>query len=272
MSLRRALPAVCAAAVLLVCGGASARADFITVDLPAVPASVTPLSGNLTFKLANTPGSTSSYTAFSSNLIGLIHWKDSFTQKPYQTFCIEITQDIITPSTKDTYTLVQLAQAPNPNNGPLYGQKGNTAVYGPTGQVKASAIDKLYAADYPAVLNASINDQAAFQVAVWKLVYDGPTNTNLSQGNLKVLAADNPGLTAIVTKAQSYLNGLAGITNTTAFDSKYSLIAWTSSTLQDQVQVVPVPAPPALVLGLIGGASLAGFALRRKVVAMVGNG
>jgi hypothetical protein len=259
----RAAPVAALAAVLLT--AAAARADQIVVDLPAVPDSVIPLGSNLTVRLANVPGSAAAYTTISSNLVGLINWRDHVTHQAYRTFCLELTQNVWTPSTNDVYNLVGLAAAPNPNVGPI----NNGAVYGPTGLTKAQAIHRLWAAEYPAILAGTPLDQAAFQVAQWKLTYDGPGNVDLSSGNFQALLSDNPALKGVVTEAQGWLNGLfvkdIGL-DTSAFDAQYKLVAWTSPTLQDQLEAVTVPAPPALLLAGIGAFGLTGYGwLRRRL-------
>ena len=123
-------------------------------------------------------------------------------------------------------------------------------------------IDRLYTSAY-AMVTDSLN-AAAFQVALWEIVYDDetPGGFNLDSGNfLTALKSNsteeyNP---AVEAKAESFLAGLAG-----AGTGAYQLTFLQSDQSQDLVTATPAPVPlPAAGWMLIAG--MGGLvALRRR--------
>jgi hypothetical protein len=101
-------------------------------------------------------------------------------------------------------------------------------------------------------------ERAAFQVAIWEIVYENMPGGSSSSDSLNVTSGDatftNPGHGDVLSTAQGYLNALDGTGPTQA------LAALTSALNQDMI--VPVPLPPAL---LVGFGLLGGLAVFRRV-------
>jgi hypothetical protein len=147
-------------------------------------------------------------------------------------YCIELTQQVAFNTVYD-YTLDTLPNAPIPLT-PPYGV--------PMGAAKADAIEELWGRFWsPAFTN---QDAAAFQVALWEIVYDGPYGANTSTGGLNIFSNVNP---ATIVQANAWLAALDG-----TGPKAYGLLALTSPDWQDML----IPTPGAAVL-LLGGAGLA---------------
>ncbi len=95
---------------------------------------------------------------------------------------------------------------------------------------------------------------AAFQVAIWEIVYETATSYSLSSGNFT--AGDNA---AVVGEAQTLLDSLG------TAEGSYALSFYESDTSQDLVtgQISVMPLPAGLVL-LLSGLGCLGVARRRK--------
>jgi len=90
----------------------------------------------------------------------------------FLTFCVEINQDVYLGGTY-TFTTGTVASAPTPGT-PLPGSGG-------MGTIKANLLNDLWTRHYSDVTDATTG--AAFQVAVWEVVYD--TNFNLGTDNFQ---------------------------------------------------------------------------------------
>jgi len=150
----------------------------------------------------------------------------------YLTYCVEINQDVYLGSSYG-FTTGTVESAPTPGN-PIPGASG-------MGSAKATLLDELWARHYGDVSNAVSG--AAFQVAVWDIVYDA--DFNLGIGNLQAY-----GNTAVTDLATTWLTDVN--TNSTAFTHQ-NLLALKSDNFQDQVTLLPplqspppeTPLPPA---------------------------
>ncbi len=121
---------------------------------------------------------------------------------------------------------------------------------------------------------------AAFQFAVWEILYDPITDLNVATGNIR-FDPDSPAAlgqtvgSSTATTAASWLGSLSG--DTTQFTNNptyagYEVVGLSSVDYQDQITIRPtpgVPAPPALLLGLFGVAAVIGrsWMARRNTVA-----
>jgi len=106
-------------------------------------------------------------------------------------------------------------------------------------------LSQLFTAAYAGALSSTQNS-AAFQLAIWEIIYDGG-DLNLSGGGFKVL--DNKGNGATVATAQGFLNSVLAASPT------YNLFFLTEANHQDFVtaNLIPttttrVPEPGSLAL------------------------
>lgn len=189
-------------------------------------------------------------------LVQSIGWNGATAS--FWSFCIEGLQ-YVDGADQSNFNLgvIYLKDAPNPGT-PIPGMAG-------MGVSRANAISELFNENYgtPSMLMNSSTDMAAFQLAVWELVYDGPGSINLSGGSFRAAA----GL-SVINKANAYLLALDG-----TYTSNYEILALSSdvsaSKYQDQMiavqgfgNVVPVPAALPAGLALLGG--LACFRMVRR--------
>lgn len=169
---------------------------------------------------------------------GPFHWSQSTPlnanyASAVTTYCIDLDQYISKGSTYTFTTQSDLTLAPT---------IGTAA--------KAAAITELFDRYYNSSLTSATN-AAAFQLALWELVYDGASSKSLSAGRIQ-------GTNSLTTSMLSNL-GSAAYTNHDL--AGYHLVALVSKTNQDQLMVVKdtatpppagVPAPPGLVLAGLG--------------------
>ena len=206
-------------------------------------------------------------TTYTNTPVGPFYWNqnqippNSNFPAPIATFCIEIdqTQPLPPIGTNTVFSVVSPASATTINSA-----------------AKAAAIAELYGRYY----NLAWNDQttfhgslqsAAFQLALWELVYDGPSNKDLTAGNFKA-----PGLVGpqgdYTATAQAMLNSLNGSNAFAQNFGGYELVALLAPAktdptkpqdmVQDQIILRPkgVPAPPAVLLAGVGVLALIGRA------------
>ena len=125
-------------------------------------------------------------------------------------------------------------------------------------------LGQLFTEAYGAATGNAMNS-AAFQLAIWEIVYD--SDLNLSGGDFRVLGGD----AATVAVAQGWLNALGN------FQDNYRLVLLHSATHQDFVTFgepfrdvtrtrVPEPAP----LALLAAAMLAMIVVRRRRADRIG--
>lgn len=152
----------------------------------------------------------------------------------FAAFCIELTQSVSTGTAYSSYEAIQLAAAPQPAASP----------YAPMGTNDARLISDLWVKHRQGLTTA--NDYAAFQIAIWEIVYDD--GENLSAGQFRMRNNNT-----VLNLAQSWLNGL----NKNAPIASY-LYALSSANKQDML----VPAPGAA--GLLGLGVVMAARRRRK--------
>lgn len=161
----------------------------------------------------------------------------------FQTVCIELDQYVAST----VYDVIAVEDGPKP---------GSLLTAGPMGVAKADMLSKLWAA-YWGTAHDNSGNAAAFQVAVWEIVYDG--DTDLSSGDFRQNYGVGP-LPAFVTTAQGWLNSLPGLLDET------ELVALSNRRFQDQIVSV-VPLTPAAWGGLALLAGLGIFRLRKRQMA-----
>ena len=150
-------------------------------------------------------------------------------------FCIELTQHAVT--SWNTYQIGDVSASPTP---------GSTLSGGPAGMgaTKAGQLGQLWGGYHADALTSDVK-RAAFQLAVWEIVYDD--GLDLGSGGFKVLNYD-ANSAAAKTRARQYLAGLSGYTGPSA-----GLAALRSDSLQDQLVAVPTPTAALGGLVLLGG-------------------
>jgi hypothetical protein len=127
-----------------------------------------------------------------------------------------------------------------------------------TGQ-QVTNVKTLFNASYGLVDNTDRNQSAAFQLALWEVVYED-TTFDLTGGNFTTTTTGNP----IGTLATTYIGRMA--TNPSAFAYNVHFLDAENTSAQDLVTatVVPLPAAGFLLFGAIGAL---GFTSRRRKVA-----
>lgn len=162
---------------------------------------------------------------------GLMNWTSTGGgikggAEQFKTFCIEVDQNIGGGNIV-TFNVVAPELAPN------------TA---PAGVIKAALLSELYGRFFAGLVSGNNQQHAAFQLAVWEIVYDN--GVSLSADSFQVTSAP----TGTAALAQSWLDALNGT------GPMIVLSALTHPTRQDQLvpfSVIPTPGAMA-ALGLGG--------------------
>ena len=178
---------------------------------------------------------------------GAFSWSDGVGNS-YVTFCTELTQNINFGNSYN-YDIDSLSIAPVPND------SINAAfphLIGGMGTYRAGLVQNLYDQYFSVALDSSVN-AAAFQLAIWEIVYEeglaeGDNSTlNVSDGDFTISNnnAGNQSQTQAITLANTWLSTLSSVGVTT-------LVALTNDTYQDQILLIPLPAPVLMAgLGLL---------------------
>lgn len=163
------------------------------------------------------------------------------------TFCSDLTQ-AAAPITS-TFTLTGIQNLPV------------TVGYGPMGASKQQAVYDLYAAANGAQLGSDADMAAAFQLALWEVIYDysgSASSLNLASGQMKAGSTNGSSLNSSIASRVSQLFAAIG-TNV----AQTGLLGFSSGQFQDQIlQVQVVPLPAAAMIGILG-LGVAGVARRR---------
>ncbi len=150
---------------------------------------------------------------------------DSTVPNIFNTYCVDLAQ-YVSANTNYTYNVVSPA---------AHGFTANQDLM----------LSRLWGTNFSNIDTA--DESAAFQVAVWEIVYD--TNFDLSSGAFKVNTSG-----AVRNLAQSWINTITDV-GFVATGTLPSLAVLESSTAQDQLTVVPgnnIPAAGSGVLALAG--------------------
>lgn len=237
VSYRRYVAAIVVAMVLFA-AGAPAKADTVTLE-------------DMGTKYAlpyTTVGVTLYGTSMGQVIAGPEQWHrlggSSALGDNFNSFCIELTQDVWDGAVF-TYDINTLENVPPP------GVSLATIV---NGMSKADYLRKLWALHAGQVADGATG--AAFQTAVWDIVYDA--DFSLSLGNFRATGA-------ATTLAQSWLTD---VKNSQVAYTAPNLVALTNPDGQDQIAAAPVPLPSAALGGLV---LLGGVGLARSRRAQVGG-
>jgi hypothetical protein len=245
--------AIFPAVALLMVVVATAQADtYGTVNLTE-----TGVSPQVVVNLYATPDFTSGVGVYD----GTEHWlldSASVNSNPYgltntnlptSGFCIEMQYS----GGSAPYNIVDLKDAPV-DQGPLV-----SGVVGPMGATKAAYIQELWY-NHIGDTNTDIG-AAAFQTAVWEIVYENAQSWNVNTWDPAAATVNSSfkiDNTDVGNLANQWLNGL----NMDGTGPKANVIAFSNANEQDFIGAAPVPAPAALLLGLMGLSGL-GVLMRR---------
>lgn len=236
------------ASMIVAAGAAStaSAADWTLTFTSLGPAKI--INANFNHNRSYNAGPVNSYSSFWA---GEMKWKNA-QGKQFKTYCTQINEHINWNQTV-TYQQVALEQVPDSPPAP-----------GPMGQFKAIVLRDLYARFYHQVkASGSDTQNAAFQCLVWEITHE---NTNaqsaagvLGQLNLGLgafqLKSDGNANAGVFSAADSMLAALGGSDNDEFrfFSNGDNMRGLRHDTAQDQILVVPLPAPAlAAAAGLIG--------------------
>lgn len=216
----------------------------LAVGAMAASASATNLA--LTFVNVS-PGVSIQYSTngganWSGTTAGVFNW-----QGGYKTFCTQLGEYISGGQTVN-YTCVTPDQVPD-------------APPGNMGVARAQVLQTLYALKYNAGMLADATKAAAFQSIVWEISHDSTLNNTsfatVAAGLSLTAGSFQTDLTGARTLAQTWIGDIQAA----GFMAFTDLVGLTDPSYQDQLIVVPLPAPALLAgLGLLGA-----VAVRRRV-------
>ncbi len=168
----------------------------------------------------------------------------------YVGFCVDLEDAIQTGNTYDWNVV-------NPDEVP-------ETPYGPIGSAKANRLSKLWGNFYSELATGNNGDRknksAAFQLAVWEIVYESELTASSAYDVTSGYTAGTTGLDSGF-QANNASNAVADIANNwlRSLDSKSGgvQLAGLTSDTQDFITNFPIPEPSAILLGLIGFAAIA---------------
>jgi hypothetical protein len=188
----------------------------------------------------NFTGTTAGIWNFTQNSGSLL----TYDTNQFVSFCIDLADTIGVPS-NHTWDVVGLAAAPDTTAGPMGATKANDLAKLLGGVITSGVLN-----DARLVLDTNTK-RAAMQLAIWEVVHETSGTYSLSGGVAQFTAS-----AAIINQANTYL-ALIGAAGTVAMRG---LVGLTSTTTQDFVGQVPIPA----AAWLFGSALLGVAALGRR--------
>jgi len=166
----------------------------------------------------------------------------------FSTFCTDIYQTFSwnSPANPYSYDLKTVAET--------QGMWGTS----PYSAGSYSQVSKLYTTAYTSIGASSVKS-AAFQFALWELLYEDPTSGSYDTGNGKFkLAGGDADTAAAKSQANAWLASLASASE------GYSIQALYNGQKQDFVVATPVPEPQTYALALVSLGIVAGYARRKR--------
>ncbi|HMO44611.1 MAG TPA: PEP-CTERM sorting domain-containing protein [Rubrivivax sp.] len=126
-----------------------------------------------------------------------------------------------------------------------------------------SQVSKLYTTAYDSIGTSSIKS-AAFQFALWELLYETPNGGayDAGSGSFKVSSTGNT--STAITQANDWLAALGSASEGYAIQSLYSGPNQMPGNQQDFLVATPVPEPETYALALVSLGIVAGYAKRKR--------
>ena len=248
--MKKFLISTCVAAA----AASSTSADNITMTLDSMPA-YEAYSVAVNMRLTWNNSDPVSFTS-TSVLAGEREWTNQYGRE-VTTYCIQLFQGA---SIGETYTYSQTTD--------LNTVPGEETAPGPMSEVKVGMVEDLYAR-FMDLRTGKLADtaltsdydyataSAAFQLVLWEISHEDLTGTTLDEARDQ-LSMDMGAFRA--AEASSATQLIISALGQDGWESTDNLVGLHSDTAQDQLMVVPLPAPVVLAgIGLIGVA-----AVRRK--------
>jgi hypothetical protein len=174
----------------------------------------------------------------------------------FNTYCIDVIEKISIGGTY-TYTEEPVEDAPKatayPTGTPTTGM----------GMTKADELEALFGVDYANTLPAAnYLDREAFQLAIWNIVYDSDASVTEGAGSFSAIADTgiDPGA---IPLANTFLADALNPANQ-VHDMKNLIALVGENGAQDQIAMMPVPAPATGKAAALLIAACAGYCWRRS--------
>ena len=123
---------------------------------------------------------------------------------------------------------------------------------------RTEALSALFLRHFNAAVSGSKAQASAFQLATWEIVYEGDGAWDLGAGDFQVTSGD----AGARTQAQSLLDEIAGLEGDYGAVSDL-LVGFGSGQYQDQLTLIPLPAPAVMGLAGLAAAMVARRRMRR---------
>jgi hypothetical protein len=185
---------------------------------------------------------------WSSYAAGRMQWVDQYGRN-LTTYCTQIKENISNGQTVN-YAITTVANVPDPDPGAM-------------GAIKATLIGDLYRRFYSTVTASSdAKLHSAFQLAIWEISHEKITSVDVNGAKAQLdvfvgaMSADK-GHGTTLTVGNLAMSLIAALGTDDGFRGiGGGLVGLTHATAQDQLLVVPIPAPLAMAAaGLLGVAA-----------------
>ena len=170
----------------------------------------------------------------------------------FSTFCTDINQSFGWNNSSNPYTY-ELKTV---------GETQALWTGGPYTAGSYAQVSKLYTVAYDSIKGSSTNS-AAFQFALWELLYEKNGTYDVSAGSF-LLGGDAAGTVAARSQANVWLASLANASEGYSIQSLYSGPDQKPRNQQDFLVATPVPEPQSYALALVSLGIVAGYVRRKR--------